>query len=186
MELPGYIPIRITGEIPRVFLSELCFVTCIVIHLFRTKILIFVSISVKTSPDSPMGGAAAGGGAQPVPMEQELYEKAIPIHGDLMFHNFMSKLQENPGQILRYSRNASPILIAPLKELLSPVCQHCGHEMICEVQILPTIIEKLRLEATGESAPIDFGNVLVWTCVKSCWDTPDKMRTEQVVVQQES
>lgn len=145
---------------------------------------------VKTSPDSPMGGhggaAAGGGGAQPVPMEQELYEKAIPIHGDLMFHNFMSKLQENPGQILRYSRNASPILIAPLKELLSPVCQHCGHEMICEVQILPTIIEKLRLEATGESAPIDFGNVLVWTCVKSCWDTPDKMRTEQVVVQQES
>lgn len=143
---------------------------------------------VKTSPDSPMGhGAAGGGGAQqPVPMEQELYEKAIPIHGDLMFHNFMSKLQENPGQILRYSRNAAPILIAPLKELLAPKCQHCGHEMICEVQILPTIIEKLRLEVTGENAPIDFGNVLVWTCVKSCWDTPDKMRTEQVLVQQES
>ncbi|XP_065084659.1 programmed cell death protein 2-like [Ochlerotatus camptorhynchus] len=140
---------------------------------------------VKTSPDSPMGHGAVGGG-HPAPMEQEHYEKGIPIHGDLMFHNFMSKLQENPGQILRYSRNASPVLIAPLKELLPPICQHCGHELMCEVQILPTIIEKLRLEATGENAPIDFGNVLVWTCIKSCWDTPDKMRTEQVLVQQES
>lgn len=140
---------------------------------------------VKTSPDSPMGHGAAGGG-QPSPMEQELYEKGVPIHGDLMFHDFMTKLQENPGQVLRYSRNASPLLIAPLKELLPPTCQHCGNELICEIQILPTIIEKLRLEATGQCVPIDFGNVLVWTCVKSCWDTPDRMRTEMVLVQQES
>lgn len=140
---------------------------------------------VKTSPDSPIGHGAAGGG-HPTPMDQELYEKGIPIHGDLMFHNFMSRLQENSGQILRYSRNASPILIAPMKELLPPMCQHCGNETICEIQILPTIIEKLRLDTTGECVPIDFGNVLVWTCVKSCWDTPDRMRTEMILVQQES
>ncbi|XP_055603152.1 programmed cell death protein 2-like [Uranotaenia lowii] len=140
----------------------------------------------KTSPDSPMGHGAVGG-SKPMPMDQESYEKAVPMHGDLMFHYFMTKLQENPGQILRYSRNAAPLLIAPLKEqLLPPKCQHCGNELICEVQILPTIIEKLQLEATGQRVPIDFGNVLVWTCVKSCWDTPDKMRTETIMVQQES
>lgn len=144
-----------------------------------------VAVSVKTSPDSPMGQGAVGG-VDPAPIDLELYEKGVPIHGDLMFHNFMSKIQENPGQILRYSRNAPPILIAPLKELLPPICQHCGHELLCEVQILPTIIEKLRLDATGEIVPIEFGNAMVWTCVKSCWDTPDRMRTEHVLVQQES
>jgi pre-rRNA-processing protein TSR4 len=83
----------------------------------------------------------------------------------------------------RYSRTASPILIAPLSEPI-PRCQNCGSETICEVQILPTIIPKLRLE-NGEATPIDFGNVLVFTCAKSCWDTPDKMRTEAIIVQQE-
>ncbi|XP_053695347.1 programmed cell death protein 2-like isoform X2 [Sabethes cyaneus] len=140
---------------------------------------------VKTSPDSPIGHGVASGG-HPVPMEQELYEKGVPMHGDLMFHNFMTTLQMNPGQILRYSRNAAPLLIAPLKELLAPVCQYCGSELICEIQILPTIIEKLKLEASGECVPIDFGNVLVWTCITSCWDTPDRMRSEIVIVQQES
>lgn len=138
---------------------------------------------VKTSPDSPVGHGAVGG----QPVDQEMYEKGVPAHGDLMFHNFMTKLQENPGQILRYSRTAAPILIAPLKELVvPPLCQHCKNEMICEIQILPTIIEKLCLEATGQQVPIDFGNVLVWTCIKSCWDTPDRVRAEMVLVQQES
>ncbi|XP_058448009.1 programmed cell death protein 2-like [Malaya genurostris] len=140
---------------------------------------------VKTSPDSPVGHGAAGGGYVN-PIEQELYEKGIPMHGDLMFHNFMTKVHENPGQILRYSRNAAPLLIAPLKEQFPSKCQHCGSELICEIQILPTVIERLSLETNGERVPIDFGNVLVWTCIKSCWDTPDRMRTEVVLVQQES
>lgn len=32
----------------------------------------------------------------------EKYEKSIPKHGDEMFHNFVSRIQNNPGQILRY------------------------------------------------------------------------------------
>jgi pre-rRNA-processing protein TSR4 len=31
----------------------------------------------------------------------EKYEKSIPKHGDEMFHNFISRIQKNPGQILR-------------------------------------------------------------------------------------
>lgn len=33
----------------------------------------------------------------------EKYEKANPAHGDKMFHRFLSKIQINPGQVLRYS-----------------------------------------------------------------------------------
>uniref|UniRef100_A0A2M4AV22 Putative programmed cell death protein n=1 Tax=Anopheles triannulatus TaxID=58253 RepID=A0A2M4AV22_9DIPT len=142
---------------------------------------------VATSPDSPAESGSASGGKTLGTQEQELYEKGVPMHGDLMFHSFMTKLQENPGQVLRYSRNALPLLIAPLKEInVPPHCQYCKCEMICEVQLLPTVIEKLRFAANGERTPIDFGNVLVWTCIKSCWDTPDKMRQELVLVQAES
>lgn len=31
----------------------------------------------------------------------EKYEKSTPAHGDKMFHNFVSKVQANPGHILR-------------------------------------------------------------------------------------
>lgn len=140
---------------------------------------------VRTSPDSPVGHGAVGG-ANVAHVEQELYEKGVPMHGDIMFHNFMSRIQENPGQIIRYSRNAPPLLITPIETVRPLMCEHCGNELICEIQILPTLIERLRLEISDDSVPIDFGTVLVWSCIKSCWDTPDKMRTELVIVQQES
>lgn len=63
-------------------------------------------------------------------------------------------------------------------------CSNCNGDVICEIQILPTIIPKLKLE-NNDSAPLEFGNILVFTCIKNCWDTPDKMRIENVVVQQE-
>uniref|UniRef100_A0A182NS95 Programmed cell death protein 2 C-terminal domain-containing protein n=1 Tax=Anopheles dirus TaxID=7168 RepID=A0A182NS95_9DIPT len=143
---------------------------------------------VKTSPGGPLENVASGTKPQAKPNhDQELYEKGVPMHGDMMFHSFLGKLQENPGQLLRYSRNAIPLLIAPIREVtVAPHCQYCNSEMICEIQLLPTMIEKLRFEVNGERTPIDYGNVLVWTCGKSCWDTPDRMRQELVLVQNES
>lgn len=52
------------------------------------------------------------------------------------------------------------------------------------MQLLPSVIPKLHF-INGDPAPIEFGNVLIFTCVQSCWDTPDKMRVEHVVVQVE-
>uniref|UniRef100_A0A336MIW4 CSON002202 protein n=1 Tax=Culicoides sonorensis TaxID=179676 RepID=A0A336MIW4_CULSO len=133
--------------------------------------------TLRTSPDDPNVGA--GNNMD----EGEIYERGIPVHGDLMFHNFLSRIQENPGQMLRYSREAAPLLIGPLKETIQK-CQNCGGDVICELQVLPSLIPKLKFE-NNEAVPIDFGNVLVYTCMKSCWDTPDKMRLEKVIVQQE-
>ena len=56
--------------------------------------------------------------------------------------------------------------------------------MSCELQILPTLIHSLKLEATSETS-LDYGNVLIYTCFQSCWDT-DNYRREQVVVEAES
>lgn len=52
------------------------------------------------SPTSP-GNLAVGGGGFNNGDTEEKYEKAIPAHGDLMFHNFLTKIQGNPGQVLR-------------------------------------------------------------------------------------
>nr|XP_016941739.1 programmed cell death protein 2-like [Drosophila suzukii] len=131
---------------------------------------------------SPTGGASGSG--EPGE-EYESYEKSLPAHGDIVFHNFITTIQQNPGQLLRYSRDALPLLVAPLTEPL-PKCQNCKGETICEVQLLPTLIPKLRFQVNGCNAPIEYGNVLVFTCLKSCWDTPDLMRYEHVVVQSES
>lgn len=46
---------------------------------------------------SPVDAASGGIGGD----EQEAYEKALPAHGDLVFHNFITTIQQNPGQILR-------------------------------------------------------------------------------------
>lgn len=85
--------------------------------------------------------------------------------------------------LFRYSRDALPLLIAPIQEAI-PKCPNCGGETICEVQLLPTLIPKLKLQKCQETmTSIEFGNVLVFTCLKSCWDTPDKMRYERIIVQ---
>lgn len=55
---------------------------------------------VGRSPSSP--GNLAAGGANPMMGESdEKYEKATPIHGDVMFYNYLERIQENPGQVIR-------------------------------------------------------------------------------------
>lgn len=46
-----------------------------------------------------MNLASGGGGGGDE--SEEKYEKGIPKHGDLMFHNFLVTIQENAGQIIR-------------------------------------------------------------------------------------
>lgn len=41
-----------------------------------------------------VGGAAGGA-------DDEQYEEAAPLHGDRLFHAFVTRLRDNPGQILR-------------------------------------------------------------------------------------
>jgi len=41
------------------------------------------------------------GNAKTIETDLEKYEKGIPKHGDEMFHNFVCKIQRNPGQLLR-------------------------------------------------------------------------------------
>jgi len=78
-----------------------------------------------------------------------------------------------------------PLLLYPAQDF--PVtCVHCHNKMFFEIQVLPTLIPKLRLLGPGgEGVHLEFGTVLVFTCLKSCWTTTDTWREERVVVQAE-
>lgn len=69
--------------------------------------------SLRTSPDSPIGGGAAGGMVANVGgdgNDQEQYEKGTPAHGDIIFYDFLCRIQQNPGQILRFVFNTYIII----------------------------------------------------------------------------
>lgn len=138
------------------------------------------------NPDLSSKSGQESGEGKTIESDTEKYEKGIPMHGDEMFHNFISRIQKNPGQILRYCRdNSAPLLLYPISGAIGK-CQHCGGEMIFEVQILPTIISKLILQPrTEEKFQIEFGTVLIYTCLRSCWSTIDSFREERVIVQAE-
>ncbi|KAF9824069.1 hypothetical protein SFRURICE_020335 [Spodoptera frugiperda] len=61
------------------------------------------------------GDRVVGGGGS----DEEPYEEAAPLHGDRLFHAFITRLRNHPGQILRYSREEPPILGAPLPSTAS-------------------------------------------------------------------
>ncbi|RZC33517.1 programmed cell death protein 2-like, partial [Asbolus verrucosus] len=125
------------------------------------------------SPDS--GGASA----EMTDNAFEKYEKSNPAHGDKMFHHFLSKIQMNPSQILRYHRDSdSPLLLYPLQGLQNK-CSYCQGDTVFEFQLLSTIIPKLKLVADAKNCPrLEFGTVLIFTCRKSCWSTDTNLRYE--------
>ncbi|XP_066598322.1 programmed cell death protein 2-like [Prorops nasuta] len=139
-----------------------------------------------TDPDMALNFKQGHYDSKTVETDIEKYEKGTPLHGDDMFHNFVSVIQQNPGQILRYSRdNSAALLLHPLNESIGR-CEYCGDELIFEVQILPTLIPKLILHPrTDANFQIEYGTVLIYTCLRSCWSQTDSYKEEHVIVQAE-
>ena len=89
--------------------------------------------------------------------------------------------------MLRYDYEGQPLLRAPLTNDFSiPRCA-CGAQRCFEMQLLPTIINfmKLAKNASKDEARkydidnFDFGTVLVYTCPNSC----DRSEKEFIAVQ---
>ncbi|CAH2085505.1 unnamed protein product [Euphydryas editha] len=128
------------------------------------------------------------------PTEDEAYEDANPLHGDRLFHAFLTRLHAHPGQILRYSRNAPPLLGAPLpvseNASNSPCrpsnCIRCGSRLICELQLVPGFANTLCLFPNNVTlSHLHFLSVLIFTCSQSCWQQNDKLVEEMVIFQPE-
>ncbi|XP_063389364.1 programmed cell death protein 2-like [Cydia fagiglandana] len=142
------------------------------------------------------GGGGGGGGP-----DEEQYEETAPLHGDRLFHAFLSRLRKNPGQILRYSLEEAPLLGAPLPRAAgartpeSPgapaACARCGARLVCELQLVPEFAGTLSLPPVSHASPppalshLHFLSVFVFTCAQSCWQPGDALVPETVVFQPE-
>ena len=66
------------------------------------------------------------------------------------------------------------------------ICKHCHGELVFELQILPTIIDRLRLMSDiGKTTRLEFANILLFTCRQSCWSSDSTFKQEAVVLQTE-
>lgn len=133
-----------------------------------------------------MGAASKGDVVSACGNDEEQYEETLPLHGDRLFHAFITRLQLNPGQILRYTRNCPPLLGAPINVPIPPSCRRCGARLIFELQLLPGLASCLQLHcATTDIKYLRFLSVLVFTCSDSCWESNDTCFEETVVFQPE-
>jgi len=115
------------------------------------------------------------------------YEKALPSHGDLDFHQFSEVIGRAPGQLLRYCRAGEPLPLSrgPARPPPAAACPHCGAPLQFELQLLPSLVSLLRVR--GRAGPaLEFGTVMVFTCSRSCWGEGDTPRQETLILQAET
>ncbi len=127
--------------------------------------------------------------------DADRYEKVLPKHGDVLFHKFVSVVQQNPGQVLRYTRDPRrrPLFLSKPATGSKPGCiptrcVHCHGSVHCELQVLPSLLPFLHPDVASEysvDATLEFGTVLVYSCTQSCWQEGDSFKPEAVLVQEE-
>lgn len=109
-------------------------------------------------------------GPNAIPDSEEAYETIG--NGDAAFLEFQRRLEREPEQVLRYTRNKddptghipSPLWISERNRLNStdvPPCA-CGAARELEMQVLPTLLNELAEDV------LDWGVLNVYTCSQSC------------------
>ncbi|XP_060933344.1 programmed cell death protein 2-like [Limanda limanda] len=101
---------------------------------------------------------------------EEKYEKSRARHGDAFFSRFMKRISLCPQQILRYCRGGRTLFISeppPHVARLVSACGSCGGPRAFELQLMPALVS--LLQRTQGGVELEFGTVLVFTCVSSCW-----------------
>lgn len=116
----------------------------------------------------------------------EGYEKSQVKHGDRVFYKFMNRFARCPEQIIRYCWEGDPLYVTESSSgIKQPLpCQSCGSQRVFELQLMPSLIQHLKLRNFNVDGPaVEFGTVLISSCSKSCWKEGDVMKEEFVFVQ---
>ncbi|XP_076043501.1 programmed cell death 2 like trus [Oratosquilla oratoria] len=116
-----------------------------------------------------------------------VYEKDVTHHGDALLHKFKKRISRSPQQVLRYCREegALPLwLYPPTQQDHLQKCCHCSGPLAFEMQLTPQLVLFLRVEGVI-GTPLEFGTVVLLSCVRSCWAEGDTFRREALVVQHE-
>ncbi|KAI6655040.1 Programmed cell death protein 2-like [Oopsacas minuta] len=106
------------------------------------------------------------------------------VFKDKTAENFYQQIGMFPSQVVRYQRGGEPLWASDkfvLNLSLIPNCESCGSKRTFEFQLLPTLVDYLKIK--GNTA-VEFGNLLVFTCAANCWkDSDASFKTEYVIVQ---
>ncbi|NXY47535.1 PDCD2 protein, partial [Ceuthmochares aereus] len=90
---------------------------------------------------------------------------------DKVFQKFKERVAAEPEQIIRYCRGGEgPVWVSGEnipEEKDIPNCS-CGAKRIFEFQIMPQLLNHLKVDSLGES--IDWGALVVYTCADNCGD----------------
>ncbi|XP_074650957.1 programmed cell death protein 2-like [Tubulanus polymorphus] len=122
----------------------------------------------------------------------EKYEKPSFNHGDEIFHKFTRRMSRFPQQCLRYSWNGDPLLIHKHFTPQQTTCKYCNSKQVYEMQLMPGLIQFLKYQTfNGDSAAaaaaaavvVEFGTVLIYTCMNSCWSETDSVKEETCLLQ---
>ena len=108
----------------------------------------------------------------------EQYEKGQSRSATSQFLKFLTRLEENPRQCIRYGFCASPLWPSAPVPLPDP-CPVCLHDRVLEMQLMPALIldlmEAAEVYGLGDRTtflqgiPSEWCTVGIWTCGRSCY-----------------
>lgn len=104
---------------------------------------------------------------------------------DKWIENYMSRIENNPSQCVRWNRGGKPLRTS-LEDLNVPPCSSCGAERHFELQLTAPIIYFLTKDL-GEvnNKFLHFSNVLVFTCSANCNSKGSPYLREFVITEKE-
>ncbi|CAL8403765.1 unnamed protein product [Boreogadus saida] len=116
--------------------------------------------ALKTESGAPLADALA---------EVDLEEMAThETQDNKVFQRFRRRTAAEPDQVLRYSRAGCPLWVSSQhvpSDHDIPSCT-CGAKRSFEFQVMPQLLNSLRVDSTGAS--IDWGTLAVYSCSVSC------------------
>ncbi|RKP28117.1 programmed cell death protein 2 [Syncephalis pseudoplumigaleata] len=123
---------------------------------------------------------------------EEEYEDT-EVHVDDAFLAFQQRIARYPDQVIRYARvdytkqPSRPLWVSDLglpsmAEDITP-CSYCGAERTFEFQVLPQMLNFLRIDHAATDA-LDWGTLVVYTCTRNC-HVPDESYMDELVWRQE-
>ena len=106
------------------------------------------------------------------------------VFNDKTAETFYNEIASFPTQVVRYQRKGNPLWACSSFEQnlsLIPNCESCGSKRTFEFQLLPTLVDYLKI---GGKTVVEFGNVFVFTCAGNCWEDRNVgFKSEYILVQ---
>ena len=104
----------------------------------------------------------------PSSLEVELEKFARKEKKDSEWKRFKAFCDDNPDAVVRHDRDGRVLHVSVQHNSTTRLlpCEKCGADRRFEFQVLPQLLNTLKLDAVGDS--IDWGTITIFTCSADC------------------